>query len=74
MQELSYLASEVWAENTKFDTGNPSIPCKTMEIPDKNIYTMGETITAIGLFITIIGLLTMIYSYTPDEKIDILPV
>ena len=37
-------------------------------ISKKVMYSVGETITVIGLFITLVGLITMIYSYSPNEK------
>lgn len=41
---------------------------------NKVLYSVGETFVVIGLFITIVGLVTMIYSYTPEQKVDFLPV
>lgn len=64
--------------NTKIDHHSSILIRNTMETSDilvnKVLYSVGETFVVIGLFITIVGLVTMIYSYTPEQKVDFLPV
>ncbi len=64
--------------NTKIDHHSSILNRIIMETSDilinKVLYSVGETFVVIGLFITIVGLVTMIYSYTPEQKVDFLPV